>query len=334
MYAIETTGLTKDYAVGFWRKRRRCALDQLNLKVEAGEIFGLLGPNGAGKSTTFKLLFRFIFPTSGSAKILGRDLGSFSADRRVGYLPENPSFYDHLTAEEFLELAARLFGLSRSEGKRRAGALIERVRLENAREVALRKFSKGMTQRLGIAQALINDPELIFLDEPMSGLDPIGRREVRNLILDLRGEGKTIFFSTHILSDAETLCDRVVILDRGKMLGMGELNNILAMEIPATELVLENPSARVLDVLKPYARAIVHTGNRMRMEFGGEHDAGSLLKKALASGAEIISFNPVKLSLEDYFMAQLCAPRTPSAAPSPMEETYDSPHFDDRAAHV
>lgn len=336
MYAIETTNLTKDYAAGFWRKRRRRALDKLSLKVEASEIFGLLGPNGAGKSTTFKLLFRFIFPTSGSAKILGCDLNALPMRRRVGYLPENPSFYDHLSAGEFLEFSARLFGLSRSEGKRRAGALLERVRLENARDLAIRKFSKGMVQRLGIAQALINDPELIFLDEPMSGLDPIGRREVRNLILDLRGEGKTIFFSTHILSDAETLCDRVAILDRGKMLGSGDFHNILAMEIPATEIVLENPSERVVNELKPYARAVVRTGDRVRMEFSGEHDAAKLLETALACGARIISFNPVKSSLEDYFMAQVGAlpSRPASSSPSPMEEVYDSPHRHDRAAHV
>src|SRR5579875_1887034 len=216
MLAVETKNLTKDYAIGFWRKRPRRALDHLNLQVEMGEIFGLLGPNGAGKSTTLKLLFRLIFPTSGSARILGHELGDLAVHAHLGFLPENPSFYDHLSAREFLEYAAQLCGMDSTTTRRRAGELLERVKLAETGDLPIRKFSKGMVQRLGIAQALINDPELIFLDEPMSGLDPIGRYEMRDLILELRKQGKTIFFSTHILSDAEMLCDRVGILNRAK----------------------------------------------------------------------------------------------------------------------
>ncbi|HEV2501132.1 MAG TPA: ABC transporter ATP-binding protein [Terriglobia bacterium] len=308
MLAVETRDLTKDYLTGFWRKRPRRALDRLNLKVEASETFGLLGPNGAGKSTTLKLLFRLIFPTSGTARILGRDLSDLSVHARLGYLPENPSFYDHLSAPEFLAFAGELFGLDRSTVGRRSEELLERVGLAEARRLPVRKFSKGMVQRLGIAQALMNDPDLVFLDEPMSGLDPIGRREVRNLILDLRREGKTIFFSTHILSDAEALCDRVAILNRGQLLGSGDLRELLRLDVSATEVVLADPPLDALEKLRPLARSVARAGSQVRMEFGGEHDPEFVLKTAQQSGARIVSFNPVKSSLEDYFMAQVGAP--------------------------
>src|SRR5487761_63741 len=334
MLAVETHELTKDYLAGCWRKRPRRALDGLNLKVEAGETFGLLGPNGAGKSTTLKLLF----PTSGSARIFGRDLSDLSVHARVGYLPENPNFYDHLSAIEFLEFAGRLFGLDRRAARARIFKLLDRTGLTEFKDLAVRKFSKGMVQRLGIAQALINDPDLIFLDEPMSGLDPIGRREVRNLILDLRREGKTIFFSTHILSDAEMLCDRVAILNRGWLLGFGELREMLQMDIWATEMVLENPRAHVLEELNHYARAMVRTGDRVRIEFGGEHDANAMLAAALACGARVVSLNPVKSSLEDYFMAQVGGPGkgagADSLSPEEAAPTDDSSHRHNRVAHL
>ncbi|MGH9470388.1 MAG: ATP-binding cassette domain-containing protein, partial [Terriglobia bacterium] len=261
--------------------------------------------------------------------------GDLGLRRRLGYLPENPSFYDHLSAAEFLEFVAQLFGLSRSEGRARAGALLERAGLADAGELPIRKFSKGMVQRLGIAQSLMNDPELIFLDEPMSGLDPVGRREVRNLILELRAAGKTIFFSTHILSDAESLCDRVAILDRGRLLGCGELHQVLAMEAPGVELVLEDPPAQLLDELQAHARACVRAGNQVRLEFSGEQDPHRLLGKALACGAHVVSFNPVKASLEDYFMAQLRAAAPPAhPATAPAESVYDSSDRHNRPAHI
>jgi ABC-2 type transport system ATP-binding protein len=272
-----------------------------------GEIFGLLGPNGAGKSTTLKLLFRLIFPTSGSARILGHELGDLAVHAHLGFLPENPSFYDHLSAREFLEYAAQLCGMDSTTTRRRAGELLERVKLAETGDLPIRKFSKGMVQRLGIAQALINDPELIFLDEPMSGLDPIGRYEMRDLILELRKQGKTIFFSTHILSDAEMLCDRVGILNRGKLLGSGDLRQILRMEISATEMVVESSSATTLEKLASCAQSLTRTGGRVRLEFGSEYDTNRLLELALSSGVRIVSLNPVKSSLEDYFMAQIGA---------------------------
>ncbi|MGH9432674.1 MAG: ABC transporter ATP-binding protein [Terriglobia bacterium] len=314
MLAVETKDLSKDYRLGFWRKRPKRALDRLNLQVEAGETFGLLGPNVAGKSTTLKLLFRLIFPSSGQATLLGRDLSDLAVRARIGYLPENPSFYDHLTAEEFLHYAAELFGLSKTTTRDRAGRLLDRVGLTDQRNLPLRKFSKGMVQRLGIAQALMNNPELIFLDEPMSGLDPIGRREVRNLILELRQEGKTVFFSTHILSDAETLCDRVAILDHGQLQGCGELRKILGVEVAATEMVLEDPPPDVLRALKPFARTMVRTGDRVRIEFPAEIENLTLLDISLRHRARVISLNPVKASLEDYFMARI--QKEPEAEPA------------------
>ncbi len=223
--AISTSGLSKDYQTGFWRPRPSRALDHLTLDVAPGEVFGFLGPNGAGKTTTLKLLMQLIFPTSGRAEILGRPVGDVSVRRRIGYLPEHPYFYDNLTAVELLTYYARLFGLPGAGASRRAGELLDAVGIGDDRVKQLRKLSKGMLQRVGIAQALLNDPEAVFLDEPMSGLDPLGRREVRALILKLRDQGRTVFFSSHILSDAETLCSRVGIMAQGRMVASGRVSD-------------------------------------------------------------------------------------------------------------
>ncbi len=307
MLAVELVELTKDYRVGFWRTGRRRALDRLTLAIEPGGTFGLLGPNGAGKSTTLKLLLGLIFPTSGRVRLLNRDPGDASARSRVGYLPEQPYFYDHLTAWEFLNYTATLFGLSRSERRTRAEELLERVGLVSVRDLPVRKYSKGMMQRLGIAQALINDPELIVLDEPMSGLDPLGRREVRDLILELRQTGKTVLFSTHILSDAESVCDRVAILNRGRLQGCGDLHSLLHGEIAALELVLDSPSAETLYDLQPLVRSQVRTGNQVRLEIPAEIEVSDVLDRVLRGRARILSLNPVRMSLEDYFMAQVAS---------------------------
>ena len=237
--AIETEGLTKDFSVGFWRPRPYRALDHLTLKVEAGEVFGFLGPNGAGKSTTLKLLMQLLYPTSGEARILGRPAGDAAVRQRVGFLAENPYYYDYLTAEELLAYFARLFGFRGADVDTRVARVLDEVGIGKERRLRLRRFSKGMTQRVGLAQALLNDPEVLFLDEPMSGLDPLGRRHVRDLILGLRAKGCTVFFSSHILSDAETLCSRVGVLVQGKLVASGPLSEILAFELKGWEVVVE-----------------------------------------------------------------------------------------------
>src|SRR6188768_3257928 len=216
MDAIRTEALTKHYPIGFWRPRPYVALHPLSLSVAQGEVFGFLGPNGAGKTTTLKLLMQLVFPTSGVAEILGKPIGDPATKRRIGYLPENPYFYDYLSAEELLTYFAGLFGYRAAERAARAKALLDEVGIGAERRMPLRKYSKGMVQRVGIAQALINEPDVVFFDEPMSGLDPLGRREVRELILRLRSRGCTVFFSSHVLADAETLCSRVAILANGR----------------------------------------------------------------------------------------------------------------------
>ena len=305
MLAIEINGLTKEYRAGFWKTRIKRALNCLHLQVESGEVFGLLGPNGAGKTTTLKILFRLIFPTSGTARILGKELNDTTMHQHVGYLPEHPYFYDHLSPEELLHYTGRLFGIGQASLRVRVRQLLEQVGLTEVRNVPLRHFSKGMVQRAGIAQALINDPEVIFLDEPMTGLDPIGRREVRDLVLQLREEKKTVFFSTHILSDAETLCDRVAILNRGVLQGCGELRQILSLGTSTTELTLENPPEGILEELRPLVISTVRTGDRVRLEIREEANIEKVLAITLLGKVKVVSLNPVKMSLEDYFMAKV-----------------------------
>src|SRR3954471_9490436 len=252
--AIRIENLTKDYAIGFWRRRTYRALDRLTLEIDSGEVFGFLGPNGAGKTTTLKLLMQLIFPSAGHAEILGRPVGDISTRRRIGYLPENPSFYDYLTAEELLGYFGELFGYRGAERHKRVSALLDRVGVGAERRLQLRKFSKGMIQRVGIAQALLNDPEVIFLDEPMSGLDPLGRRDVRQLILELRDQGRTVFFSSHILADAEALCRRVAVVAGGRLAALGTLADILAFQVHGWELVMSGLSPEVVSRLPPVVR--------------------------------------------------------------------------------
>src|SRR5271167_2808686 len=237
MPAIETFALEKNYSVGFWRKRRVAGLKPLNLSVEAGEVFGYLGPNGAGKTTTLKLLMGLIFPSGGSARILGMEIADPRMKSLIGFLPEQPYFYDYLTAAELLEYYAQLSGVPGRERTRRVEQMLARVGMTPSARTQLRKLSKGMLQRVGIAQTILHDPKVVFLDEPMSGLDPLGRREVRDLIQTLKDEGKTIFFSTHILSDAEALCDRVAILHRGELQGIGAVADLTSSIEGKVELV-------------------------------------------------------------------------------------------------
>jgi ABC-2 type transport system ATP-binding protein len=310
MAALELIDLTKDYWQGFWRKRRRRVLDHLNLKVEEGEIFGLLGPNGAGKTTTLKLLLRLIYPTAGMARIFGRPLDDIESHRRVGYVSEAPYFYDYLTAREFLSYCGQLFGYPKGERRRRVGALLERVGLVEAADIALRHFSRGMLQRVGIAQALINDPELVFLDEPMLGLDPLGRREVRSMILDLRAQGKTLCFSTHVLADVETLCDRVAILNRGQLHGLGTLDEILKLQARASEVVVSQPSERLVEALQPIVDTVRRAGDKVNLLVGDEK-LYPVFDCVRTHGGRVLSVNPVRASLEDYFFQEFGTEKVP-----------------------
>jgi ABC-2 type transport system ATP-binding protein len=246
---IEIENLTKDYEVGFWKKKKVRALDNLSLQVEAGQIFGFLGGNGAGKTTTIKILMSLIFPTGGRARILGRDISDVKMRARIGYCPENPYFYDYLKASELMLYFGELFGLDKARAKKKSEELLTKVGLEEKDwNKQLRKFSKGMLQRVGLAQALINEPEIVFLDEPMSGLDPIGRREIRELIAELRERGTTVFMSTHILSDIEALCDNVAILRGGQLAATGKLDDLLSEsgEKQTFEINLQGISAAAL----------------------------------------------------------------------------------------
>jgi len=304
--AIRIDELTKDYAIGFWRRRPYRALDRLTLDIERGEIFGFLGPNGAGKSTTLKLLMQLIFPTSGRAEILGRPVGDLEVRRRIGYLPENPSFYDYLTAEELLGYFGDLFGYSGADRRRRVSTLLDRVGIGAERRLQLRKFSKGMIQRVGIAQALLNDPEVVFLDEPMSGLDPLGRRDVRSLILELRDQGRTVFFSSHILADAEALCRRVAVVAGGRLAASGTLSDILAFQVHGWELVIAGVSPEVLGRVTPQVRGVTEiSAGRYSLELSLDQSPDRMLAELTATGATLVSLNPIRDTLEDFFMKRV-----------------------------
>lgn len=297
-FAVETHELRRTYTTGLFQKKERVGLRGLTLQVHRGEVFGCLGPNGAGKSTTLKLLMGLIFPTSGRASILGMDVQESSIKRRVGFLPEQPYFYDYLTARELLDYYAQLSGVPAGDRKRKVPAMLERAGLTEAANTQLRKFSKGMLQRCGIAQAIIHDPEIVFLDEPMSGLDPVGRREVRELIASLHDEGKTIFFSTHILSDAEALCDRVAVLDKGALRGVCVVADLVAEHRGKVEITWQANSA--IESLRR-AESYRIAGETARALFAEEQvfDAIAAIRSA---GARLISVAPVQGSLEEYFL--------------------------------
>jgi ABC-2 type transport system ATP-binding protein len=343
MRALATFELTKDYASGFWRKRPYRALDRLTLDVGEGEVFGFLGPNGAGKTTTLKLLMQLVFPTSGHAEILGRPLGDLATKRRIGYLPEHPYFYDYLTAEELLTYFASLFGYRGVERRTRAARLLDEVGIGAERRLQLRKFSKGMLQRVGIAQALVNDPDLVILDEPMSGLDPLGRREVRTLILRLRDEGRTVFFSSHVLSDAEALCSRVAILAHGRLVASGRLSEMLAFQVRGWELVMADLSDSAVSALGPCVQRVVRVGEgRYALELPLDPPPQHLVTQLTATGGRLMSLNPLRETLEDFFVkrvgaAETDAPGTRHPAlstrhPAPGTQ-HHTPHPAPRTAH-
>ncbi len=310
MAAIETFALSKVYRVGFWRKRDQLALRSLTLTVEQGEIFGYLGPNGAGKTTTLKLLMGLVFPSGGSARILGMDIGDPRMKAQIGYLPEQPYFYDYLTAGELLDYYAALSGLPVRERRRRVSELLSRVGLAEVERMQLRKFSKGMLQRVGIAQAIIHNPRVVFLDEPMSGLDPVGRREVRDLIQGLKDEGKTVFFSTHILADAETLCDRVAVLHRGELRGIGVIAELAVQMTGKVEVIFQG--AADLAALQALDGEVHRAGETARVLLA-EKKLDAAIDVLRRHGAHLVSVTPVRMTLEDYFVAHVGLVDQPAA---------------------
>jgi ABC-2 type transport system ATP-binding protein len=305
MTVIEIENLTHDYQTGFWSKRSLRALDGLSLRVEAGEVFGFLGPNGAGKTTTFKILMRMLRPTGGEARILGRPLDDLRMRTRIGYLPERPYFYQHLTARELLLYCGALCDLPRDRAARRATELLAQVGLSDSADRRLRKFSKGMLQRVGLAQALINDPEVLFLDEPMSDLDPLGRREARELIAGLRSRGKTIFFSSHILTDVEAMCDRVAILNRGRLVESGRLSEMLKTRSNEIEVVVSGVNEQTLGDLRMLVIEVEPTPGGARVRLRSDRDIARLLDVIHRVNGRLVSVSPVRESLEEFFVREI-----------------------------
>jgi ABC-2 type transport system ATP-binding protein len=308
--AIEIEKLSKEYPSGFLHLQKKRSLEDLTMQVQKGEVFGFLGPNGAGKSTTIKLLMRLIFPTSGTARILGRSIDDVRMHQTIGYLPEQPYFYDYLTATEVLDYFSRFHGLTSNDRRLRVEKMLKKVGLETARKIQLRKYSKGMLQRVGLAQAILHDPQVVVLDEPMSGLDPLGRREVRDIILELKREGRTVLFSTHILSDAEMLCDRVGVIVGGRLRGVGTPGEILGMKAEGMEILFE---LRGNSNASPLVSRATRTGERYRLQLP-EDELYSTLQELKAAGARILSVTQIKPTLEDFFMNLVEADRAHASA--------------------
>jgi ABC-2 type transport system ATP-binding protein len=308
--AIEIENLSKEYPYGFLNLKKKRSLENLTMQVQSSEIFGFLGPNGAGKSTTIKLLMRLIFPTSGTARILGKSIDDISMHQRIGYLPEQPYFYDYLTAAEVLDYFARFHKLTALDRRERVQRMLRKVGLETARNIQLRKYSKGMLQRVGLAQAILHDPEVVVLDEPMSGLDPLGRREVRDIILELKNQGRTVLFSTHILSDAEVLCDRVGVIVGGKLRGVGAPGEMVDIKSQGMEVAFE------LDAPKerfPLLGKATKSGSVYRVQLP-EAELYAGLDELKAAGARILSVVQIKATLEEFFMNLVDADRAQANA--------------------
>ncbi|MBR8830174.1 MAG: Vitamin B12 import ATP-binding protein BtuD [Chroococcopsis gigantea SAG 12.99] len=298
---VETLNLSKVYLTGFWLNQRVESLKSCTLTVYQGETFGLLGPNGAGKTTLLKTLLGIVRPTSGRAMLLGHPIGDRGVKQRIGYLPENAYYYDYLTGYEFLDLIGGVFQIPGGLRRKRIAELLDMVGLDRktAQKKQLRQYSKGMMQRVGMAQALINDPELVFLDEPMSGLDPMGRYQVREIILSLKQQGKTIFFNSHVLSDVEQICDRIAILARGELICMGSLDDILGSSNFHQAVIKGGDEDK-----------IAHWMTELTWHDGCWHgqvkgDPAEFLRFINSAGIQLVSFNKARASLEDYFIRQL-----------------------------
>ena len=306
---LELEGVSKSYRTHL-SLRKYWILRDLTLTIREGEIFGAIGTNGAGKTTTIKLALGLIFPDSGVVRLFGEEISRVALRKRVGFLPENPYFYDYLTGEEFLDFHARLFGLPAAARRRRVRDLLERVGLANRGDRQLRLYSKGMLQRIGLAQALINDPEFVVLDEPMSGLDPIGRREVRDIILDLKARGRTVFFSTHILSDTEMICDRVGLLVKGSLKAVGTIDELVSQEVPYWEVAVRGAVEGSL----PCGRVVSRRQDHILVRVDSQGDLRRLLSMLSGHGATLLSVTPARQSLEDLFIREARASASPALA--------------------
>lgn len=315
MAVVNVSDLRKTFVRGFLRRRTE-ALRGIEFTVERGEIFGFLGPNGAGKTTTIKILMGLLFPTSGTAQVLGAPAGDRAAKARVGYLPENPYFYDYLSVRELLDMVGRLHGLGRRQRRERAERLVERVGLSHAAGRALRSYSKGMLQRAGLAQALMGEPELVVLDEPMSGLDPVGRKQVRDLVFELRDRGTTVFFCTHILADAAALCDRVGILVKGKLRDIGSLSELLEPGLSGVDIVWQAPDDAPGEVMEGLLRfegkhREAAEGRVLHVDDQGSADA--FVRALLDAGGRLVQLQPHRQSLEELFVSEAQRDEEPAA---------------------
>ncbi|MCG8588202.1 MAG: ABC transporter ATP-binding protein [Proteobacteria bacterium] len=299
---VRVENVVKDFRPGFGLRTKR-VLHGISLEVSDGETFGFVGPNGAGKTTTLKILMGLVRATSGRCSILGHDVGETAFRRHVGFLPENSYLYDYLTGRELLDFYARLSGVERRRRPERVETLLDWVGLTDAADARLRTYSKGMQQRVGIAQALVHDPRVVFLDEPMSGLDPIGRKEIRDLILRLRDEGKTVFMNTHILHDVEMTCDRVAIIVEGRIRYAGRIEDFLNAGEREADLILERLSSEAAAELEQRFEATIQgLGERSEVRVR-EKDVDAVLAHALQLGVSVTSVTPHRVSLESIFLS-------------------------------
>jgi ABC-2 type transport system ATP-binding protein len=309
MDAIVVEELRKVFKPGWPGRPNVTALDGLSFSVQRGEIFGFLGPNGAGKTTTLKILMGLMRASSGRAEVFGKPAGDVRTRAMIGFLPESPYFYDYLTAEEFLAFYGQLAGLDGLKLRERIVELLELVGMTEARHRQLRKFSKGMLQRVGLAQALIHDPELVVLDEPMSGLDPIGRKQVRDLILGLRDRGKTVCFSTHIIPDVEMICDRVGVVVKGRLLASGPVDDLTSRGHTQTvEIVCEGIDPHAVNAITASATRVIEQGRRALVVLPGPDHVDEVIRAIHAHGGRLMSVTPQKGSLEELFFAQTGTP--------------------------
>jgi ABC-2 type transport system ATP-binding protein len=307
---IYTENLSKDYRTGF-RLQKIQAIENLNIEVEAQEIYGFLGPNGAGKTTTIKILVGLTKPTSGKAMVLGRPSIDIEVKKSIGFLPESPYFYEYLNAYEYLALCAQINGIEKAKEKKQVEKMLNLVRLERFSKLPIKGYSRGMLQRLGIAQALISDPQLVILDEPMGGLDPIGRREFRDIILSLKTQGKTVFFSTHILADVELICSRVGIILNGKLISSGRLDDILSSEIESFEMVVRGLDRKMVKVVERLAHKVIASPTResaeeeIFVEVTSEEEVERIMAIIREVNGKLLSLQPRRKTLEDHFISQI-----------------------------